>query len=333
MFNKVFVENSLRDHPRTQSLLDKLRYQSVQYISDYRDVFQKVKKPYLQKRNNLNLFLAEKSGQRVKLAPDAYGQAGEPHYYFVHAYNCIYECKYCYLQGYFHSPDLVWFLNHEDIINDMEAIIRDHPSEQGLWFHAGEFSDSLALAHLTGEIPLYWEFFGKYPQAKLELRTKSVNIKPILELPPLDNIITSFSLSPQDITKKIDLKTPSLTHRLKALARLVEKGHKIALHLDPIIYTPTVLEDYTEMASQICDAISVNQVEYISIGVVRFTKDVYHQVEKNYPESIIHNGDFITSFDNKIRYPRPMRQWLLSHIEQILLNKGFPKTSIYQCME
>jgi spore photoproduct lyase len=153
MWNEVYVENKIKDHPRVQSILGKLRKDPL-YIERYDDLWGRSRKPYLHKRDQLNLFLARKEGQLLKLAPDAYGSAGEPHYYFIHAYNCIYECQYCYLQGYFNSPDIVLFINHEEILQEMQATLEKHQGQK-VWFHAGEFSDSLALTHLTGELDLY----------------------------------------------------------------------------------------------------------------------------------------------------------------------------------
>ena len=43
---------------------------------------------------------------------------------------------------------------------EIESVIKRHP-DQTVWFHAGEFSDSLALTHLTGELPFYFELFKR----------------------------------------------------------------------------------------------------------------------------------------------------------------------------
>jgi PleD family two-component response regulator len=40
--------------------------------------------------------------------------------------------------------------------------------------YAGEFSDSLALTHLTGELEIYHAFCEKNPKAIIELRTKEL---------------------------------------------------------------------------------------------------------------------------------------------------------------
>jgi len=104
-----------------------------------------------------------------------------------------------------------------------------------VWFHAGEFSDSLALSNLSGELELYHKFSQENPRAIIELRTKSVNTKELEKLTPIDNLIVSFSLSPADMARRIDLKTPSTIARLKAMKNLNEHGWKTAAHFDPII--------------------------------------------------------------------------------------------------
>jgi spore photoproduct lyase len=330
MWNKVYVENALLDHQRTQKILSKVGKDPI-VLESYDEIWGQSKKPYLHKRDSLNLFIAQKKGQLLKLAPDAYGQAGEPHYYFIHAYNCIYECQYCYLQGYFNTPDIVLFINHEEIISEMQKALDSHDSN--VWFHAGEFSDSLALTHLTGELELYHEFCKKNPRALIELRTKSVNTKELLSLGPLENFIVSFSLAPQKIARSVDLKTPSTQARLKTMQELKQLGYKLAAHFDPIVYQENFREDYAQLLSEMENLGLTTHLQYLSLGVVRFTKDVYREVERNYPESLIHTTPMIKSFDNKVRYHHPMRMWMMNSIKELALSAGVASQGIYLCME
>lgn len=336
MFEKIFIEEHLENHPKVLEIKARFQNSEFKLIKKVEDVFGRVKKPYLQKRTNLNLFIGEKKGQLVKPAPPAYGLSGEPHYYFVHAYNCIYECNYCYLQGYFQSPDIVIFLNHQEIGDEIKRLAeehaRNHPGEK-IWFHAGEYSDSLALTHLTGELPHYFELFKNLPNAYLELRTKSVNIKELVKLEPSENIVVSFSLAPEHRTKMNDLKTPGLKARLEAIRELNELGHPIGIHFDPIIYDEKLEQSYTELIHSLSVVLPPEKIRYISIGVVRFTKNVYHQVMKNYPESDFLVDDFVKSFDNKIRYNRPTRMWILGKVKSLLVEAGVPVEKIYECME
>ena len=337
MIKTLFVEKEYEKNSRAKQLIEGLPHSKLMIIDDYSKYFGRVKKPYLQKRDSLNAYIAKKKGTLIKEAPEAYGLSGEPHFYFIHAFNCIYECQYCYLQGHFHSPDLVFFINHEDIIDEMQREVdsrkNDIDQNSSIWFHAGEFSDSLALSHITGELPVYHDFFKNNPRAKLELRTKSTNIRELLKLSPSENIITSFSLSPQKRSIITDLKTPPTKHRIIAMKKLFDHGHKVAIHLDPVVYQDNFDTTYQELIDDIDNAIPLNQIEYISVGVVRFTKNVYHQVLKNYPQSDIHAAEMKTSFDGKVRYPRPMRLWMLQKIKQILCSKNIPSHKIYLCME
>ncbi len=334
MFKKIFIEKEIENHPSTLNILSYFPKLPAVKIDNYRDFFEAVKKPYLQKRDNLNIFIAKKKGQLIKEAPAAYGTQSGKHYYFIHAYNCIYECSYCYLQGYFHSPDLVLFINYEEIANEITKLSKENP-KQVLWFHAGEFSDSLALSHLTKEIPFYFNLFKNLPNSFLELRTKSVNIKEIINELPLKNIITTFSLSPSHSIREHDLKTPNLKSRLHAIKSLIELNFPIGIHLDPIIYSPHFENEYRELIIELYEILKnrMHLLHYISLGVVRFTKDVYRQMELNYPTDSLLASEFIKGEDNKIRYPLPMRRYLLQKIKSIAIEQGIEENKLYFCME
>jgi spore photoproduct lyase len=207
-----------------------------------------------------------------------------------------------------------------------------HP-EQKIWFHAGEYSDSLALTSLSGELSHYFKLFKELPFCNLELRTKSVNIRELIKEEPLENIITSFSLSPAHRVRENDLKTPPLKNRLEAIRELTAQGFPIGIHFDPIIYDDKFIETYEELADSLLENISAEKIRYISLGVVRFTKEVFQKVQKNYPETDLLAQEFVRSFDNKIRYSRPMRLWMLATIKQQLIDRGVSPEKIYLCME
>ena len=332
MFKTVFIEHRVKESIHTKNILKNIKYRELEYIENIEDIWGRVKKPYLQKRETLNLFIGNKKGALVKEAPMAYGHGKEKHFYYIHAYNCIYECKYCYLQGYFNTPDLVLFVNHENIINEMTELVK-LPENKNAWFHAGEYSDSLNLSHITQELNLYFDFFRNHPDAKLELRTKSVNIKELLNLKPSPNIFVSFTLSTENGAKSFDYKCPQVKARLNAIKKLIDHGYMIGIHFDPIIYHDNFEHEYDLLLQELAKVLPDDRLGYISIGVVRFTKDVYREVEKNYPDSSIHKQDFIKSFDGKVRYNYPMRMWIMNKVKESCLSSGYSNEKIYLCME
>lgn len=336
MFQKVFIEEEVLSNQITQNILTKLSLKNENYtiIDKLENYFGKVKKPYLEKRYNLNLFIGEKKGQIVKEAPDAYGVARGKHYYFIHAYNCIYECKYCYLQGYFSSPDIVLYVNHDEIIKEIKKKIVENKNDE-TWFHAGEFSDSLALSYLTEEWSFYWDFFSKQKNTFLELRTKSAKINSLLKLPALKNVIISFSISPKKATKDYDLKTPSLSARLNAMQKLTDKKFLLGIHLDPIIIDydeeKTIIE-YEELIEELTNRIAIEQMFYFSIGGLRFPEKIYRQVKKNYPNDLFWRKE-MTLEETTIQYIRPKRMKVMKAIKNKLIEKKIPLEKIYFCME
>jgi spore photoproduct lyase len=333
MFKRIFVENELRDNERVIDIRDRLHTVPVSYIDKIEDVFERVRKPYLLKRRDLSIFLGVKKGKKIRESPAFYGLAEGPHYLLMHAYNCVHECAYCYLQGYFNSPDIVLYLNYEDFASEIEAVANATPPGRHAWFHAGEYSDSLALSHLSGALPFFFELFERLPRARLELRTKSTNLKILLERAPLPNIVTSFTLAPQQWVDRYEYKTTSVKSRIHALGALSHSGHPIAVHFDPIIYHEGVEQAYRALLEQILDTVSSKQLEYLSLGVVRFTKRVFNQIRNNYPDSALLAAEFVKGNDGKVSYNRPMRFWLLNKIKTLCLDAGIKEEKIYLCMQ
>ncbi len=335
MFRKILLEKEVREYPETQNILERFKHIPTQEIDRVDSFFGRVYKPYLQKRDSLQLFLGKKRGKLLKKTPDAYGMGKDPHYYFVHAYNCVFECEYCYLQGYFSSPDIVLFLNHAEIckaIKEQTKIDLEAGNDQ-VWFHAGEFSDSLALASWTGELSAYWNCFKDLPSATLELRSKSANIKPVLEQEPLQNVIISFSMSPKDVVEEVEHGTAPVSARIKAAGKLQRAGFPIAFHFDPVIHRPNWEDQYQCLFEEMQEHISMSQVRYASLGTVRFSSDDLRQVRNNYPQSKLLGAVFEKDHDGKHQYPLDMRRHMLLELRAQAKDAGIPAELIYDCMQ
>ncbi len=334
MFDQILVEKNIAQHPKTKEILAKFANPNIKEIEDYSKIFGRVYKPHHLKYKSMNLFLAQKKGQLVKKAPDAYGVQDVDHYYFVHAYNCIYDCQYCYLQGYFNSPDMVLFVNHEEIIEEIKRVAGEYQAKgEKVWFHAGEFSDSLAISGLTNEWPMYWDCFAGLKNAYLELRTKSNNIRSVESLPPTENIVVTFSLSPDKVAQVVDHKTPPIASRLQAIKKLAAKGHQIGIHFDPVVHLPDLSDNYKQLIAELLEVLPLKQLNYISIGALRFSARSYQAVKKNFGDSGLFDSEWIKGFDGKYRYIRPLRTAMLNKVKEQCLNAGINPDKVYLCME
>ena len=135
--------------------------------------------------------------------------------------NCIYDCRYCFLQGMYPSAHYVLFINFEDFLSDINAKSSQCAPEPS-WFFSGYDCDSLALDQISNFVPSFLPYFKDNPTAHLELRTKSVNIQSILKHEPLANIITAFSFTPDELGKQIEKGVPTVSSRIKAMQKLTQ---------------------------------------------------------------------------------------------------------------
>ncbi|SVD49612.1 uncharacterized protein METZ01_LOCUS402466, partial [marine metagenome] len=61
--------------------------------------------------------------------PEGYGIGGKNNYYFSHMLNCIYDCRYCFLQGMYRSAHYVLFVNYDEFFGAMDAKLMAHDGE------------------------------------------------------------------------------------------------------------------------------------------------------------------------------------------------------------
>jgi spore photoproduct lyase len=95
-------------------------------------------------------------------------------------FGCPYDCSYCFLQQYSNSPGIVINANIGDYINNIEAYLHKRAGKR-VRIGTGEFTDSLALEHITGYSAELVRFFAGQ-NAVLELKTKSANVKNLIGL-------------------------------------------------------------------------------------------------------------------------------------------------------
>ena len=180
------------------------------------------------------MILAKQRGKRIHSIPESYGVGGNRNYYFSHLFNCLYDCRYCFLQGMFPSANYVLFLNYDDFWMDIQMKTAEEPNHPS-WFFSGYDCDSLAMESTTGFVNYFIPRFATLPEAFLELRTKSVNIRFLLEHTPIPNVVVAFSFTPQEISQQLEHGVPSVSSRIKAMNQLAVKGWTIGIRIDPVI--------------------------------------------------------------------------------------------------
>ena len=283
MIDTIFIEQEILDHERTKAVLSKFPKSNRVIISRYQEVFNKRTQNFRLQKKQPALILANKHKNFVLPAPAGFGIGAEKNFYFSHMYNCLYDCRYCFLQGMYSSANYVLFINYEDFYSDIKRTIRNNIDDR-VTFFSGYDCDSLAFEKISGFVKNTLPIFSGLEDVDLELRTKSVQLEPLLSLEPQKNCIVAFSLMPEELAKCLDNKAPSVSRRIAALCRLAERGWPIGLRFDPLIYSYDWKERYKGLIGSLLEILPDESIHSISYGPLRFPKKMYNEIFKLYPD-------------------------------------------------
>ncbi|HDR17046.1 MAG TPA: DNA photolyase [Desulfobacteraceae bacterium] len=245
--------------------------------------------------------------------------------------NCPMDCSYCILQSYFNNPNLRVFTNLDEQIRTVLDEIDSAP-----WrihrIGTGEFTDSLALDHLTGWAQMLIPLFSTRKNSILELKTKTDNINGVLKTSERDRIVISWSLNSSYISTREEHRAPSLRARLEAARRCQAEGFVVGFHFDPIVVHDGWKEGYARTIDLLDTMIEPDRVIWISMGSMRYMPALKAVIRSRHPKTCILDGEFVTGLDGKMRYFKPIRIELYREISE-RLNTWHPDLGIYLCME
>jgi spore photoproduct lyase len=283
MIHFIYIERDVAEHPRTLELQQRFPEARRIYCERYTEIFNRRAQNFRLQKKRPALILAGKYRQRLLPVPGGYGLGTAHAYYFSHMLNCLYDCRYCFLQGMFRSAHYVLFVNYEDFAKDIEQAVLAH-GNSAVQFFSGYDCDSLALEPLTRFTEFFLPLFAKHPQALLELRTKSTQIRALLKHGPVPNCVVAFSFTPQPVATALEHRTPSITRRIEAMASLQKQGWQIGLRFDPIIHETNYRANYTRLFNDIFSAIDSDALHSVTLGSFRLPGDYFNNMLKLYPD-------------------------------------------------
>ena len=283
MIDTVYVEDGVRDQSRTQAILARFPRATRIACRRYTEIFNPSAQSFRLQKRRPALILAEKRGNLVLETPVGYGIGGHRNYYFSHMLNCVYDCRYCFLQGMVRSAHYVLFVNYDDFQRQILETLRRDPDEP-TYFFAGYDCDSLALESITGFVREFLPVFRRRPQAILELRTKSVQIRELLRQRPLPNCVVAYSLAPTGVAEALEHGAPSLDRRVKALVKLGKRGWKLGLRFDPLIFHDGYQHSYRELFATVFQRLPRQAVHSVTLGALRFPQTIFKRLVDQYPE-------------------------------------------------
>lgn len=331
MIEKIYIDKEVKSWARTKEILDKYDGIEKQVIDLDQNSLQIENQISLVDKSKKNILLTLNKGKFVKKCPGTKSHLCCNYYVITPIYNCPLDCSYCFLQGHINSPFIKIFVNDEKIFSEIDEITNKNPCNE-YRFGTGEFSDSLAFEDINDFAKKIFPYIENKSNIVLELKTKTNNIKSLLSIKPLDNVVIAWSVNPQKIIDKEEIETASLDERLEAAYKCQEYGYKIAFHFDPIIYSLSWENDYKLLINQIFEKIKPNKIAWISLGMLRYTPETKEVIQKRFPNSKIIYGEMMQGLDGKYRYFKKIREKVFSKILGYLKEVD-QDLLIYMCME
>jgi spore photoproduct lyase len=238
-------------------------------------------------------------------------------YFFKNSINCIYDCKYCYLKWAFKNDMKVFFVNYDEIKSQILEKVSERKWNETIWFYSSDYSDNLWTDNFTNFTSEFIPFFDTLDNVKMEIRTKSINIKNLLSLKTSKNIEIAFSLNPSEVISKYELKTPWLDLRIKAINTLIDAWWQVWIRFLPLLEIENYKEIYENFLTDITKKIDFSKVSSIFIWWLLYTKDDYNKILKKEPYlDLLYKLE--DSKDSFIREKRDVRDYFYNLFDKLL---------------
>ena len=328
MIETIYIEENIVQHPRVIEIMTRFPQARKIICGRYGEVFNPKAQNFRLQKQKPALILAEKYRNFTMPVPSGYGIGASRNFYFSHMLNCLYDCRYCFLQGMYQSANYVLFINYEDFQDEIKQRCAETPTE-AVHFFSGYDCDSLALEPVTGFAEQFLPIFETIPNAWLELRTKSTQVRSLLSREAFPRCIVAFSLNPDEIATKVEAKAPSLERRLDALLKLQAHGWQIGLRFDPMIYQLGYQQQYQHLFEQVFSVIKLESLHSVSLGAFRLPEKYFKKVHKLFPDEKL----FVSPLENNqgmISYKEALEQEMTHFCTEQLL-RYIPKELFFPC--
>lgn len=285
----IYYESKIKNLPLTQQIFKQLKNSEKIEIQHYKNLFDYKIWNYT---TDPLIILAKQEQISILPTPPNYGFQWKS-FFFKPSLNCFFNCKYCYLQWTFRNRFPVFFLNYEDMQNEIKNQIKKERESWFEWqitFYASNYADLLATEDISHFHEKFLPFSENLPDNTLmETRTKSANITPLLNYAknlkwkrPTQKMEIAFSLSPRIIAKKYELWTATLDKKLSAINQLIDKWFRIWLRFLPLLPIKNFQQTYAEFLDEIVSKINIDKISSITIAPLIFNQWDYGILSKKH---------------------------------------------------
>lgn len=240
--------------------------------------------------------------------------------------NCGLGCSYCSIQSFYKGNKAFY---HENLKEKLEQI-RPDPKKR---YHigTGQASDSLLWGNRMGLLDDLTDFARRHKNMILELKTKTKKIDYFLENPVPPNIFLTWSLNTEVIAGNEEHMTASPKERISAARRAADRGILVGFHFHPLILYKGWQADYRELIRSVRENFRPEEIGFISLGTLTFTRNVLKQIRRRDFKSKILQMP-LEETAGKFSYPLARKKELFSFVYRRFAD-WHRSVFFYLCME
>ena len=326
MWDEACISEIFPEHPSRKVVFKKLR-EKYEAIRNTPNSYENFKLKNIPQEQKYTFKTEAKEGFGLGLCPVASEKTRCCNLLTLDAVeSCGFDCSYCSIQSFYNQNTITFDSSFKDKLLNLEL----NPNKT---YHigTGQASDSLMFGNREGILDALFAFARKYPNVILEFKTKSDNIKYLLENDVPKNIFCTWSLNTPTIIENEEHLTASLDKRIRAARKLADKGVKVGFHFHPIVEYVGYLDEYKKIYEKLIKQFDPSEVALISFGTLTFIKPVIKQLrEREFHSKITQIPHEDAS--GKTSYPEATKIEMFKHAYESF-KPWHSKVFFYLCME
>jgi spore photoproduct lyase len=184
--------------------------------------------------------------------------------------GCTASCLYCYLVCNFNTNSYLRIFMNRDQMMDKVRLMISKVGEPRV-YELGCNSDMVLENTITGNLKWAIEEFGRLENATATFATKFDAVDDLLTARHNGRTQMRISINPQEIIRKVEFGTSSLTERIAAANKMFEAGYRIGLNIAPVILQEGWEESYEKMFEESRELLDKRLREQLFIEVIFMT--------------------------------------------------------------
>ncbi len=275
-FEHIYVEEKALQYSKTKEILDHFPKSKKIVIGHYKDIFNRRGQNFGRQKSAPALILAVNEGRLIfEGAPTCQNFGYDEFYYTSQIKNCIYDCEYCYLQGMYPTGNIVVFVNGEDYFAETDRLSKDKKISLSISYD----TDMNAFNGMTGILDDWMEYARRNKNVLVEVRTKCASTG-IYEKNIPSNVIMAYTISPAVIADAYEHGASGYEARKKAVYRSLAEGVRTRVCFDPVFPVENFEKVYGDMADDIFSEPLMKNIEDVSVGSFRISKEYIKTMQK-----------------------------------------------------